>query len=169
MGLAIDTDPALGIPLRDPEDGVALLYVAASGAEIEGVTVCFGNVPLPRAFRAARRTLGRSGREIAILPGASGPGDLGRPTEASRFLAESLPRGCDVAAIAPLTNIATALRQGPGLAGRLRRLVVRGGMVRDRWRFLPDPLQTEFNFWKDPGAAAEVLATGRVTLVPAEV
>ena len=64
-------------------------------------------------------------------------------------------------AIGPLTNVATAVRHAPGLADKVKQLVIMGGAV----AVLPDGAGNitpgaEFNFWVDPEAARIVLRSG---------
>ena len=52
----IDTDPAVGEPDRDVDDGLALLQAFRSPElEIRGVSVVFGNAELARGLPIARR------------------------------------------------------------------------------------------------------------------
>lgn len=66
-----------------------------------------------------------------------------------------------IMAIGPLTNVAMALRQQPGLAAQIKRIVIMGGAIAS----LPDGAgnvtpNAEFNFWVDPEAAKVVLRSG---------
>jgi len=52
----IDTDPAVGEPDRDVDDGLALVQAFRSPElDIRGVSVVFGNAPLDRGLPIARR------------------------------------------------------------------------------------------------------------------
>jgi len=82
------------------------------------------------------------------------------------------PGQVSILAIGPLTNLAMALRQEPGLAGKIRQIVIMGGAVAS----LPDGAgnitpNAEFNFWVDPEAAKVVLrsAIPRIVLSPLNV
>ena len=71
------------------------------------------------------------------------------------------PGQITIVAIGPLTNVAMALKLEPGLAGRVKQLVIMGGAV----AALPDGAgnvtpSAEFNFWVDPEAARIVLRSG---------
>jgi len=66
-----------------------------------------------------------------------------------------------ILAIGPLTNVAIALRQEPGLAAMIKQIVIMGGAIAT----LPDgggnvTPNAEFNFWVDPEAAKVVLRSG---------
>ena len=50
MRIIIDTDPGMGTPGADPEDGMAILYALRSpGVTIEGITLVQGNVAVSHA------------------------------------------------------------------------------------------------------------------------
>jgi hypothetical protein len=52
----LDTDPAIGEPDRDVDDGVALVQAFRSPElDIRGVSVVFGNAPLDRGMPIAVR------------------------------------------------------------------------------------------------------------------
>ena len=58
----IDTDPAVGEPERDVDDGLALVQAFHSPElDIRGVSVVFGNAPLDRGLPIARRLVGEYG------------------------------------------------------------------------------------------------------------
>jgi inosine-uridine nucleoside N-ribohydrolase len=76
------------------------------------------------------------------------------------------PGDITILAIGPLTNIAKAIRQEPGLAPKVKQLVIMGGAVAS----LPDGAgnvtpNAEFNFWVDPEAAKVVLRSGIPTIL----
>jgi inosine-uridine nucleoside N-ribohydrolase len=76
-----------------------------------------------------------------------------------------------IAAIGPLTNVAMALRYEPGLAAKIKRIVIMGGAIAS----LPDGAgnmtpNAEFNIWVDPEAARLVFRSGvPITLTPLNV
>lgn len=76
-----------------------------------------------------------------------------------------------IAAIGPLTNIATAIRSEPALARKIKRLVIMGGAIAS----LPDGAgnmtpNAEFNIWVDPEAARIVFRSGiPITMTPLNV
>ena len=159
----IDTGPAIGCPFHDVDDALAMLYLLALPGEFEvlGVTPVGGNAPLRKTVPKAREVLAIAGRkDIPVYPGAKRASEIGRPTEAGRFLAEAVresPGEVTVLAIGPLTNIATAGLRDPDFFNHVGRIVVMGGALQAGYGVpLVSPL--EFNFWKDTAAAAAVLA-----------
>lgn len=146
----VDCDPALGVPLADVDDAIALWWLHRRGVAFAGLSSVFGNASLRRTDRVLRAIGDRVG--AAVFTGARGRGDV--RTEAARALAAF---DGTVIALGPLTNVAAALAHG----ARFRRLVVLGGTDRR----LPNlrPLHTtELNFALDPDAAADVLARSRL-------
>lgn len=83
---------------------------------------------------------------------------------AAQFIVDTVgaqPGQVTLMAIGPLTNVAMALRQEPGLAAKVKQLYIMGGAV----AALPDGAgnitpNAEFNFWVDPEAAKIVLRSG---------
>ena len=62
--------------------------------------------------------------------------------------------GIEVITLGPLTNVALALQQNPGLAAKVSRCVVMGGAPCCEGNVTP---AAEYNFWADPEAARVVL------------
>ena len=145
----IDTDPGV-------DDALAIL-MAHAHAEVAGLTVVGGNVGLAHTTRNALKLVETIGAETPVFPGSATPlvfsaphagfvhgadgfGDTGY-FNASRLpeeehaasaivrLARERPGELTLVAMAPLTNIALALRLDPSLPQRIARLVVMGGAV----------------------------------------
>jgi inosine-uridine nucleoside N-ribohydrolase len=126
----IDTDPAIGEPDRDVDDGFALIQAFRSEAlVVRGVSAVFGSAPLVRTWPIAQDVVMRFGPEgMRPWRGASGPHELQAPTEASEALATALrAERLTVIALGPLTNIASTLRRAPGLRGQVERIVAVAG------------------------------------------
>ena len=183
--IIIDTDPGV-------DDAIALLMaLAAPLVDVAGLTVVGGNVPHARGLRNALALLDFVGRsDIPVHRGSSRPlagrfanarhfhGSSGitrrlpEPTSqpasqgAVDFLAEQLAYyhgQITLVAIGPLTNLARLERRYPGSLSRAASLVIMGGAVDTPGNITP---HSEFNFYCDPLAANEVLATGTpLTLV----
>ena len=170
--LLIDTDPGV-------DDALAIL-MAHAHADIAGLGIAAGNVGLAHTLRNACTLvdlLGSSApvfagcatplvrapdEDAAFVHGADGFGDVGFPAptanaspesaaQALLRLTEERPGELTLVALAPLTNVALALRLDPTLPQRVRRLVVMGGAVTGHGNTGKVP--AEFNIGFDPEAA----------------
>jgi purine nucleosidase len=153
----IDVDPGIGVPLRDIDDALAIfLLLASPGIALEAVTVNFGNVPADKGFAVAREVLDTAGADIPLYMGAASRDELGRPSPAAMRMIEIVrknPGKITLLAVAPLTNVATAMLMDKHFAPSLGGLVVMGGSLRLR----PFCWTGEFNFHCDAKAAEIVL------------
>ena len=185
--LLIDTDPGV-------DDALAILMAHRHG-RIAGLSIAAGNVGLDRTvanalklcdvlgadipvFAGCPLPLVRSAADAAHVHGADGFGDTGylpsRRIAASEHAALAMLRisrehagEVTIVALAPLTNLALALRFDPTLPQRVPRLVVMGGAVSGRGN---TTLAAEFNVGFDPEAAAIVFgAWPRLELVDWEL
>lgn len=177
--IILDTDPGV-------DDAVAILLALASPGELEllCLTAVAGNVPLDLTAPNGRRVCALAGRpEIPVYAGAARPldrqghtathvhgdnglGGLELPLPAGAIgedavgqmigLLRARPDEITLCAVGPLSNLALAERQSPGVLKLAKRIVVMGG-ASDRGNVTPF---AEFNFYVDPLAAAEVFASG---------
>lgn len=175
--ILIDTDPGV-------DDALAIL-LAHAHADVVGLSVAAGNVGLGHTVGNALKlvdTLGAGtpvfagcatplvldAEDAAFVHGRDGFGDTGYLPSARVASAEHAalailrlshahPGRLVLVAIAPLTNLALALRLDPTLPQRVARLVIMGGAVtgRGNTRRLP----VEFNIGFDPEAAHIVFST----------
>ena len=177
MDVWIDTDPSIGLTLRDADDGFALIQAFHSpGLRIRGISASYGNASLPETEAIARDLAKRFGSKAGVteknvFAGAQSANDLGRISRATDALAAALgERPLTYLALGPLTNLATLLKRQPILAGRIDRVVFIGGRLPGDRFYFGDRLPYEFhdaNFEKDPLAALTVLRTSiPVELVP---
>jgi len=172
----IDTDPGV-------DDALAIL-MAHAHAEVAGLMVVGGNVGLAHTTRNALKLIETIGADTPVFPGSARPlvfpaphagfvhgadgfGDTGY-FNASRLpeeehaasamvrLARERPGELTLVAMAPLTNIALALRLDPSLPQRIARLVVMGGAVNGRGN--TERVPAEFNIGFDPEAAHVVFS-----------
>jgi purine nucleosidase len=170
--LLIDTDPGV-------DDALAIL-MAHAHADIAGLSIAAGNVGLDHTVRNARVLLDlldstapvfagcatplvrAADEDAAFVHGTDGFGDVGFPEPKAPLSAESAalallrltrerPGELTLVALAPLTNLALALRLDPSLPERVARLVVMGGAVTGHGNTGNVP--AEFNVGFDPEAA----------------
>ena len=166
----IDTDPAIGEPERDVDDGVALVQAFHSPElDIRGVSVVFGNAALDRGLPIARRLVADYGPAgLGVFSGAAEAADIARETDASRALAAALRAApLTILALGPATNVATVLSKHPELASRITRVIAVAGR-RPGQRFTTGTTNKaghrDFNFELDPHAF-QVLLDAKVELV----
>lgn len=177
--ILIDTDTA-------SDDAVALIMALRSKqVKVEAITVVAGNVPVDQGTRNALYTAELCGADVPVFKGAERPlcreletadwyhgrdglGDHGyAPTR--RLDAEgdhavnailrtvaALP-AIGIITLGPLTNLALALQQEPGLVANVSRCVVMGGAPCCEGNVTP---AAEFNIWVDPEAARIVFQSG---------
>lgn len=178
MGVWIDTDMGF-------DDIAAILVVMHHGTEIDGISLCFGNAPLPQVRRNAAGAAKAFGWTSPIHTGRANPvlakletatvilGETGIPTmglnlpdaadlpETPAFIAlcEWLSRDDEpkrILALGPLSNLAALALARPDLAAKIDELVwMGGGLTRGN-----HTASAEFNALADPEALAIVLAHG---------
>ncbi len=156
--IIVDTDPNMRVPRRDIDDALALLFLMASPeVEVEGITVNFGNVSAPVGYAEARALLSHIGASVPVFQGAESRHDLGKPNPAVDYLLSTVreaPGEITLLALAPLTNVATAMLLDRAFARKLGGLIVMGGA----FHFPLFSFFGEFNFHCDGRAAAAVLS-----------
>jgi purine nucleosidase len=186
----LDTDPGI-------DDALAILLALASPElQLEAVTVMLGNCstaqgvvnalsvlelararhvpvaagidrPLIQPALTAPETHGNTGLGYAQL---SPPRQQPAKQHAVDLLIERImaaPGEITVVAIAPLTNLAMAIRREPALVEAVREVIIMGGALRHEGNTTP---LAEFNVYVDPHAAYIVYHAGLpITLVPLDV
>jgi purine nucleosidase len=175
----IDTDTA-------SDDAVALVMALKHpDVQVEAITVVAGNVPLPQAVQNALYTVEQCAKDVTVVAGAAKPltraletaqnvhgqdgmGDIGLPLSgheptpghAVDVILETINRNpgeITLVSLGPLTNIALAVSRDPGIASKVARYVMMGG-VGDGWGNVT-PV-SEYNLWCDPEAAKIVFQSG---------
>jgi purine nucleosidase len=169
--LLIDTDPGV-------DDALAIL-MAHAHANVHGLCIAAGNVGLAHTVANALKLVEVIGADTPVFAGCPTPLVLPAPgagfvhgedgfgdtayLAASRRaqgehaaaaivrLARERPGELTLVALAPLTNLALALRLDPQLPSRIARLVIMGGAVTGRGNIHLAPV--EFNIGFDPEAA----------------
>ena len=177
MGVWIDTDMGF-------DDIAAIFVVAQSEHAIDGVSLVFGNAPLPQVRLNAAGAASVFGWTFPIHTGRAMP-VLGKLETAQAILGESgiptignnLPKAATlvesdafialcrwlegdgphrILALGPLTNIAAVALARPDLAARITELVWMGGGVTSG----NHTASAEFNALADPESLAIVIAHG---------
>jgi purine nucleosidase/pyrimidine-specific ribonucleoside hydrolase len=177
--IILDCDPG-------HDDAFAIMLAAAHPAiDLLAVTTVSGNGPVAKVTDNARRVCTMAGLlDTIIAEGASGPLVAGAaaapeihgesaldgaalpqplvplsplPAVEQMFeLIEASPVPVTIVATAPLTNVATLLRDHPDTAGKIAQISLMGGSAtRGNWR-----PYAEFNIWADPEAADIVVNSG---------
>lgn len=190
LPIIIDTDPG-------QDDCIAILLALASPElQVLGLTTVAGNVAAAQTARNALRVCALAKRrDLPVFAGCERPllnqpyhapqihGESGldgahlpepkaklQPRHAVDWLVETLmsrDEPTTVVAVAPLTNIAMALRREPRIADRIARLVIMGGALRVGGNMTP---AAEFNVFVDPHAAAIVFDSDiEIALFPLDV
>lgn len=163
----IDTDPAIGSPIREVDDAFALILAFHSPElRICGISTTYGNASLQATTSVAQKLVAEFGQEARIATadvyaGASSPKDFFRATAATAALAKNLKeRRLTYIALGPLTNLATFMQRYPALTSRIDRVIFVGGKMDGK------PIQVgcirihDANVFKDPSAVRVVLQSG---------
>ena len=169
--IIFDCDNALGIPLKEVDDGLTLLYLLGTpGTELLGITTTFGNGRIDQVFPQTQKLAQHLELDIPVLRG-EGRDTIGELTAASDFLVEQVnrhPREITLLATGPLGNLSTAEKQDHEFFHKIKRIVVMGGYL--------GPVQlgyrdlAELNFSAHPEATLRVLsAPCPVTVFPAQI
>ena len=169
IDLIYDCDITMGLPGRDVDDGLALLYLLGSPQiQILGITTTFGNSTIEEVHPCLLSVLNDLGRrDIPAYRGAPRPerttdrGGQPRDSEAARFLVETVrqhPGTVRVLATGSPTNLLGAYRLNSGFFRDVKEIVFMGGII--------EPLlihgreMKELNFASDPEAALYALYAG---------
>jgi purine nucleosidase len=184
--IVIDTDPGLGAPGADIDDGLAIAFALRSPEVlVEALTIVNGNVGVRAGAANAADLLRRLERtDVPVAVGAGKPlvedmrplrklfasfgGDAAEPPEdppggpdAARALVDLIlasPGEITVVAIGPMTNLAQALTLEPRFAGAVAELVLMAGSATTYAQNVTTV--TDFNAHADPEALQMVLECG---------
>jgi purine nucleosidase len=190
LRVVLDTDPGIDDSLT------MLLALVSPEVELAAVGVTGGNCSLDDGVRNALSVLALGGRpDVPVCPGVALPlirppftapethGDRGlgyarlpdSPASPSndhavdRIIREIMaaPGEVTLIAIAPLTNVALAIRREPRIVQAVRQVIIMGGALRTDGNTTS---LSEFNFFVDPHAAHIVLHSGMpITLLPWDI
>lgn len=190
--IIIDTDPG-----QDDAVAILFALAANDRLDICGITTVAGNVPLSLTSKNARVVLEWANRtDVPVYAGCPRPlvrdlvtaedihgktGLDGVPlhepkialaeAHAVDFLISALKdapeQSVTLCLIGPMTNLAVALIQDPGIRHGIKEIVLMGGAYHSRGNVTP---AAEFNIYVDPHAAAVVFNSGiPITVLPLDV
>jgi len=184
LRILLDTDTA------GDDTIAILMAIRAANATLEGVTINCGNVdfdqevenalytielagmssripvypgarhPLLRDWRTAERIHGRDGMGNSHFPRAKQRPETIHASDAIVETINSNPGEITLVEIAPMTNVAMALRKDPTIARKVKRFYFMGGTNNYPGNETP---AAEFNIWVDPDVAKIVLHSGLPT------
>ncbi len=164
MNLIVDCDNTIGVPGRDADDGLALLYLLGRpDVNIVGLTTCYGNSDIGTVQANTERFLKAIGREDLPLYRGSAKG-AARDSDAAAFLADTAAahagRGEDlyVLALGSQSNLLGAQERDPEFFKNVKQFVLMGGLTEDL--VVAGKPMGELNFASDPEAAHAVLTQG---------
>lgn len=180
--MGVDDAIAIALALSSRELEVVGIASVGGNVNLEQATVNIGRV-LAALGAAERPGIGRGldqspdladathvhgddGLGKVDLPAAEGL-DVGEYIQLYETLIDQHAEKLTIIAIGPLTNLAALLHQRPGLLNRAGRIVIMGGAIWCKGNITP---HAEFNFYRDPSAAAAVLGAGLpVSLIALDV
>ena len=189
MDVILDVDPgvddamAILLALSSPELTVLGLTVVSGNVQVEtGIEnalriLAFAGREDVQVFRGAGKPIGRESVHATEVHGSSGLGEavLGPSSRKAQenavgFIVDTLdqkPGEVGLLAVGPLTNLALAEQQFPGILSKAKQIVVMGGAIEEPGNISPT---AEFNFFVDPEAARIVIhAKAQVVVVPLDV
>lgn len=157
--IILDTDPAMGYPFRDVDDGLAMgIALNSPDLEILGVTTVYGNDSQKKTYAKALEIMAEAGSKIPVFRGADKPMEW-TETAASKFIRETVlahPGQVTIIAIGPLTNLAAAIKADPRVAGSIKRVVSMGGALNARLLGTP-PGAFDMNWGSDQASTQIVI------------
>ncbi len=168
--------------LTDPDGGLEMIYALREPRiKVIGITCVMGCSSTDVCIKSVKKILELTGRtEVPVFSGAESPGELGKSTEAAKFIIDavmSAPGQVEIIATAPLTNIATAMMLEPRLAQNWKVLHLatgdfmgKLGELSDGAKFSKTGLYRDLNISVDPEALRYVLEQGENFIIyPNEV
>jgi purine nucleosidase len=179
----VDTDLSLGTPRAEIDDGAALIMLLCSPeVEVIGISTVFGNATVDLTYANTLRLLNALDqsniqvsrgsakslladheweiflsswyRQYGNTPSESLPAEIPNASDHIVQAVQATPGKISILALGPLTNLALAYQQDPGIAVHIRQVVLMGGSINDH------KPSAEFNIRCDPEAAQIVLSAG---------
>lgn len=165
--LIFDCDNTMGLPGREVDDGLALMYLLGrADVQLLGVTTTFGNASVELVHGVTAKMFAELGLgHIPLCKGAPSP--TNRQSEAAEFLVTMVsryPGEVTVLGLGALTNLFGAFQLDPQFFNKVKSIVLMGGLTKP---LVINGIQlNELNFSCDPEAAYHVLRSeGSVTVI----
>lgn len=156
--IIFDCDNTLGIPLKEVDDGLSLLYLLGNAyLDLLGITTTFGNGTIDQVFLQTQKLVVELGLEIPVLKGESHPGQS-PDTPAAHFLVDAVnrhPGEITLLATGPLGNLYTASKLDPDFYTKVKEIVIMGGYIEPMKLCYRD--LAELNLSANPKASYSVL------------
>lgn len=173
-------DNTMGIPGKEIDDGLALLYLL--GQEdvcIEAICCTHGNSSTEKTYAATQTLVKELGLNIPVLRGADAPSEFSgwllsdhpaklegeapsaEPSEAARFIAARASEGeaAYLLSVGAATELAAAEHLAPGCLARYQAVALMGGITHTL--FVGGNVMNELNFSVDGQAASDMFAAAR--------
>jgi len=158
----IDFDNTMGVPGKDTDDGLALLYLlGCPDARIIGACTTFGNSTIDVVHDNTVKMFSEMGLDVPLYKDAASPEDP--QSDASRFLARTAadhPGKVNLIAIGSLTNLRGACELDSSFYDNLASVTIMGGYTQSLPfnGFFIDELNTSC----DPDATYGLIAASNV-------
>ncbi|MBP2028524.1 inosine-uridine nucleoside N-ribohydrolase [Acetoanaerobium pronyense] len=156
-----DCDNTMGVPQKDVDDGLALLYLLGrEDIDILGVTTTFGNSTIDIVHSNTESMFSELKlNDIPLVRGAGVNED--RRSDAAKFLLETVkksPKEVSILATGSLTNLYGAYLLDDKFFTYVKEIVIMGGIQKPL--VINNKIMNELNFASDASAAYHVLKYG---------
>ncbi len=162
----LDCDNTMGLPGKDVDDGLALLYLLGSkNIELKAITTTFGNSTIEAVHPNTERLLEALGIcDIPLYKGALSPKN--RYSQAAEALVDMVnrqPHELTILAIGSPTNLLGAFEIDKTFFSKVKHLVMMGGI--ESPLIINGKIMNELNFSSDPEAMQAILENAPKTAI----
>lgn len=171
MKVIYDCDNTMGLPERDVDDGLTLMYLLGSTKiNLLGVTNSFGNCDINNVYRATKQLFKDLNlTNTPLMKGAVKNED--RKSEAAHFLVDVVnkyPNEVTLLATGSLTNLYGAYQIDPNFYKKVKEIVLMGGITEPL--MINNQQLNELNFSVDNEAAHNVLhSSAKITVMTGHI
>lgn len=131
MKLIYDCDNTIGLPGKDVDDGITLLYLyRQKTVSLLGVTLTFGNGTLAQVMQQTDKLKRFFGLNVFTYPGKEKGDKSQSPSPAAQFLVQTVtkyPKEVTILATGSMHNLWEAARIEPNFFNLVQEIVVMGG------------------------------------------